>query len=162
MTEAIADADIISTFGKVGRLDLLQRLFDRLYVAPAVYRELLRAEQVGFSWVSAVKQIVEVIPLTESQSHEAANLFGAYPQLGSGEVETFILARNHHLPCLTNDRQAQEVGKTLGIVCLDLEEILWALRVRNVLEPEALGRFIEEIEEKDRTRIKAKEQLLRS
>jgi predicted nucleic acid-binding protein len=45
VTAVIADTDILSTFGKIGRLDLLQRLFQSVYIAPAVYRELLRANR---------------------------------------------------------------------------------------------------------------------
>jgi len=33
---AISDTDILSTFGKIGRVDLLQRLFNEIYVAPAL------------------------------------------------------------------------------------------------------------------------------
>ena len=49
MTTVIADTDILSTFGKIDRLDLLQHLFDSVYIAPAVSRELMRAEGVGFA-----------------------------------------------------------------------------------------------------------------
>lgn len=162
MTGAIADTDVLSTFGKIGRMDLLRLLFEPLYVAPAVYRELLRAEQVGFIWVSRVKQSVELFPLTESQSREAEQLFVSYPQLGYGEVETFVLAQRHRLICLTNDRQAKQVAGDLGLAYLDLEEILWALKARRILITEDLARLIEQIEDKDHTRIKAKDQLLGS
>jgi predicted nucleic acid-binding protein len=40
VTAVIADTDILSTFGKIGRLDLLQLLFDQVYIASAVWREL--------------------------------------------------------------------------------------------------------------------------
>ena len=55
MTAVIADPDILSTFGKVSRLDLLQLLFDKMYIAPAVWRELGRAAQLGFAWVASVQ-----------------------------------------------------------------------------------------------------------
>ena len=38
MTAVIADTDILSTFGKIGQLDLLQLLFDQV-IAPAVWRD---------------------------------------------------------------------------------------------------------------------------
>jgi predicted nucleic acid-binding protein len=41
MTAVIADTDILSTFGKIGRIDLLVLLFHKVYVASAVYHELL-------------------------------------------------------------------------------------------------------------------------
>ena len=37
MTMVISDTDILSTFGKIARVDLLQRLFPHVHVAPAVY-----------------------------------------------------------------------------------------------------------------------------
>ncbi len=49
MTTVISDTDILSTFGKIARVDLLQRLFPHVYVAPAVYRELLRYTTQLFS-----------------------------------------------------------------------------------------------------------------
>ncbi|HXH12592.1 MAG TPA: hypothetical protein VNP04_22840 [Alphaproteobacteria bacterium] len=45
---------------------------------------------------------------------------------------------------------------------LDLEEILRAVKTRQLLTVEALSRVIAEIEEQDRTRITAKEQILGS
>ena len=162
MTAAIADTDILSTFGKVRKTDLLLTLFQKVHVAPAVYRELLKVEQLGFRWGASVKQAVELLPLTESENKEAEQLFTSYPQLRSGEVESFVLAKAHHLLCLTNDRQAKEISNALGLPCLDLEEILRALKVRRILTTEALAQLIEQIEEKDHTRIKAKGQILSS
>lgn len=156
----IADTDILSTFGKVGRIDLLKQLFQKVYVAPAVSRELLQAERGGFIWVTSVRRAIELLPLTASESKECERLFSMYPQLGSGEVESFVLAQVHHLICLTNDRQAKEVGKVLGLPYLDLEEILRALKTRVILTTEALTELIEQIEKKDHTRIRAKEQIL--
>jgi predicted nucleic acid-binding protein len=95
MTAGIADTDILSTFGKVGRLDLLLLLFHKVYIASAVYHELLRAE----------------------------HFFDRYPQLGNGEIESFVLAQSHRLICLTNDRQAKAVARALGLSYLDLEGI---------------------------------------
>jgi len=70
------------------------------------------------------------------------------------------LAQAHHLLCLTNDFQAKKVGKALGLQYLDLEEILRALKVRGILTVDALAELIDQIEEKDHTRIKAKTQIL--
>ena len=58
MTAVIADTDILSTFGKMSRLDLLQSLCDNVYIAPAVWRELGRAAQLGFAWVASVQRTV--------------------------------------------------------------------------------------------------------
>jgi hypothetical protein len=60
-----------------------------------------------------------------------------HPQLGSGEVESFVLAQTHHLLCLTNDRQAKAVAQRLSLLYLDLEEILRALKTKAILATEA-------------------------
>ena len=49
-------------------------------------------------------------------------MLALYPQLGSGELESFGLAQTHHLACLTNDRQAKVVAQALGLSYLDLKE----------------------------------------
>jgi predicted nucleic acid-binding protein len=162
MTTVISDTDILSTFGKIARVDLLQRLFPHVYVGPAVYRELLQAERLGFIWVASTREAVEVLPLTASESQHAERLSRLYPQLGSGEIESFVLAQTHRLLCLTNDRQAKVVASALGLPYLDLEEILRALKTRALLTTEALARVIAEIEEQDHTRIPAKDQILGS
>jgi predicted nucleic acid-binding protein len=160
MTAVIADTDILSTFGKVDRLDLLRQLFQTIYVAPAVYRELLQAERMGVSWVDRVAPAVTILPLTTDESKAVARLVRQYPQLGSGEVESFVLAQGHRLLCLTNDRQAKAIAHRLGLSYLDLEEILRALKTKTILTTEALAALIDQIEQEDRTRIKAKTDIL--
>jgi predicted nucleic acid-binding protein len=160
VTAVIADTDILSTFGKIGRLDLLQLLFDQVYIAPAVARELGRATQLGFTWVTSVQRTVLLLPLTANESGAVERLTSLYPQLGSGEIESFVLAQTHHLACLTNDRQAKVVAQALGLSYLDLEDLLRAFKTRKFLTAAALTALIAQIEEHDRTHIKAKAQIL--
>lgn len=162
MKTAISDTDILSAFGKIGRIDLLQCLFTKIYVAPAVFRELMKVDQMGLTWVAPVKEAVESIPLSESHIKEVENLVTTYPQLGSGEIETFVLAKAQHIICLTNDRQAKKVCQTLGLPYLDLEEILRAIKIKGILSPKALEEVIDQIEEQDHTRIRAKINILQS
>ena len=160
MTAVIADTDILSTFGKISRLDLLQSLFDNVYIAPAVWRELGRAAQLGFAWVASVQRAILLLPLTADESKAVERLASLYPQLGSGEIESFVLAQTRHLACLTNDRQAKVVAQALGLLYLDLEELLRAFKTRKLLTTAALTALIAQIEEHDRTHIKAKAQIL--
>ncbi len=161
MSTVISDTDILSTFGKIGRVGLLQRLFHEIYVAPAVYQELLRVEQLGLAWLTTVIETIKPLLLTEREIKEVEHLVTSYPQLGSGEIETFVLANVHHLICLTNDRQAKRVCQSLGLSYLDLEEILRALKIKGIMTVEGLAEVIDQIEEKDHTHIKAKKQILR-
>ena len=160
MTAVIADTDILSTFGKIRRLDLLQSLFDNVYIAPAVWRELGHATQLGFTWVASVQRAVLLLPLTANESGAVERLTSLYPQVGSGELESFVLAQTHHLACLTNDRQAKVVVSALGLSYLDLEDLLRAFKTRKLLTTAALTALIAQIEEHDHTHIKAKAQIL--
>ena len=161
MTAAIADTDILSTFGKLGRIDLLHKLFSTIQVAPAVYRELGTAERLGFPWIGIVRQAVELLPLTKNDIEEVEHLAGSYPQLGSGEIETLVLANAHHLLCLTNDRQAKAACRTRNCAYLDLEDLLRAFKFKGILTVAALQHLMEQIEAEDRTHIKAKDQILK-
>ncbi len=84
-----------------------------------------------------------------------------HPQLGSGEIETLVLASTHQLLCLTNDRQAKAVCRILNRAYLDLEDLLRTFKIKGILTIAALKQLIEQIEEKDRTLIKAKDQILK-
>jgi predicted nucleic acid-binding protein len=126
----------------------------------AVWRELLRAAQLGFVWVVSVQRAVVLLPLTTDESREVERLVSLYPQLGSGELESFVLAQTHHLACLTNNRQAKVVASALGLSYLDLEDLLRVFKTRKLLTTAALTALIAQIEEQDRTHIKAKAQIL--
>ena len=160
MKTAISDTDILSAFGKIGRIDLLRRLFTKIHIAPSVIRELMKVEQMGLTWIVPVREAVELLPLTEGQNKEAESLVITNPQLGIGEIESFVLAKAHHLICLTNDRQAKRGCQALEVPCLDLEEILRALKIKDILPSKVLEEVIDQIEEKDHTRIKAKKHIL--
>jgi hypothetical protein len=47
MTAVIADTDILSTFGKVGRLDLLLSLFHKVYIRLLKRRKMLAIEALA-------------------------------------------------------------------------------------------------------------------
>ena len=160
MTAVIADTDILSTFGKVDGIGALRQLFETIYLAPAVYQELLQAERMGFAWVSHITQIADILPLTIEENRSVEQLVHQYPQLGSGEVESFVLAESRRLLCLTNDRRAKIVASGMGLSYLDLEEILRALKTQGILTTDELAALIDRIEREDRTRIKAKDDIL--
>lgn len=47
---AILDCDILSTFAKIDRIDLLEKLFSKLQMPYAVYVELVNAKTLGFGF----------------------------------------------------------------------------------------------------------------
>ena len=55
--------NILSTFARVGAIDLLRRLCksDRLHLTPATFNELRRAVEVGFVSKERVRQLLRLI-----------------------------------------------------------------------------------------------------
>jgi predicted nucleic acid-binding protein len=160
VTPAISDTDILSTFGKIGRIDLLLLLFSRIHVSPAVYQELARVDAMGFSWASRVRIVVDLLPVEEPNLEDVERLSISFSQLGRGEIETFVLAAAHKLICLTNDRQAQKLAKSLSLQSLDLEDILRAIKTKGFMSKTEVKELLELIETRDHTRIKAKHHIL--
>ena len=63
---------------------------------------------------------------------------------------------------LTNDRKAKRACEQIGVTFLDLEELLRALKLRDILSDAQLEELIQKIEKRDRTIIKAKDEILKS
>jgi len=62
----IFDTDILSMLGKIGRADLLRKLFPKasFMITLEVYNELLRAKEEGYNFVDDIlEQGFEVVPL---------------------------------------------------------------------------------------------------
>jgi len=56
----VSDSDILSMFGKVGAVQHLKRLFEEIYIPPAVYEELRRAKEIGFDFVDELIDNVRI------------------------------------------------------------------------------------------------------
>lgn len=161
MTRAIADTDILSAFGKVEKVEILDSLFDEIFIAPAVFEELLQAQRAGFTFVEDAIKAAKLIPL-DSELEERMRRFSLlYPQLGRGETESIALAVSEKLVVLTNDKQAKRICEVNSVFFMDLEEILRALKVKGILNREGLKQLMEAMEREDRTIIKAKDRILR-
>ena len=61
---------------------------------------------------------------------------------------------------LTNDRYVKNYCRENRIEFLDMEEILRAMKLRKILKREELRTLIEDIEKKDHTIVKSKEEIL--
>ena len=161
MTRAIADTDILSAFGKVGKVELLGSLFDAICIVPAVFEELLEAQRAGLTFVDDAFKSIKLMSLNTELEAKVRRFSLDYPQLGRGEIESIALAVSEKSVVLTNDKQAKTVCQANSIFFMDLEEILRALKVKGILDREGLKQLIEEIEREDRIIIKAKERILR-
>ncbi|NQE52190.1 hypothetical protein C5S29_01255, partial [ANME-1 cluster archaeon GoMg3.2] len=92
----IFDTDILSMLGKIGRADLLRKLFSEtsIIITFEVYNELLRAKEAGYDFVDDIlEQGFKVI-------HLDSELINAYEQkkaklrnIHAGELTSILLCK---------------------------------------------------------------------
>ncbi|MCZ7391779.1 MAG: hypothetical protein ABOK23_11765 [Candidatus Methanoperedens sp.] len=155
-----ADTDILSAFAKAGAIKYLKQLCADLKISPAIYEELVRAKHAGYSFVYEIITNVEIILLTEEEYKSFKNLLESRKDLHEGECQLIVLCTSRNGILLTNDKAVKKYCNKNNIDFLDLEEILRALKLRKILKHEKLKKLIEDIEKKDLTIIKSKEDIL--
>ncbi|WP_295103031.1 hypothetical protein [uncultured Candidatus Kuenenia sp.] len=70
----IFDTDILSTFAKINRLDLIKKLFGTIYITPMIKEELLAPLEYGYKFPLQILNDSTVIMPTEGDLRLYANL----------------------------------------------------------------------------------------
>jgi len=81
--------------------------------------------------------------------------------LHEGECQLLALCKSRKVVLITNDKVVKNHCNENNTYFLDLEDALRALKLKKILNYEELKNLIEDIEKKDRTIIKAKENILK-
>lgn len=155
-----ADTDILSAFAKADAIKYLKELCTTLNISPSIYEELMRAKRSGYSFVDEILLNAEITLLQEKEFKEFQGLVESEPQLHEGECQLLALCKSRGGILLTNDKLVKKYCNRNGIAFLDLEEILRAMNLKNILKREELKKVILDIEKKDWTTIKAKDDIL--
>jgi predicted nucleic acid-binding protein len=160
----VFDTDILSTFGKIKRLDLLSVLFPNtgFFIPHSVYNELFKARERGYEFVDYVIEsgILEVIPLNKEELEFLSRLKEERISLGLGELEGVSICKHRKYILVTNDIPAKKVCDQYGIEFVDLSVILKSLLIAEVLTDDELKALIDEIERKDKVVIKDRDDIL--
>lgn len=162
----IADTNILSTFARIGRLDLLFAVAETevLYLPPAVIREIEIGLRRGRGFLQPIVDELtgggfKPLDLTAEENTLASTL---PPSLNSGERECIALCAKRSGKLLTNDKRARNYCQANRIPCLDLKLILRRLwQANHSTKPEVLN-LITEIEQGEPGMvIKGKEDIFR-
>lgn len=138
---------VLSNFSLVGRLDILQKLFGKVYVTHEVREEVLRGIEEGYAFLERVETELGVgadawLELVGFDNPEEEQSFREYTRkLGYGEASCLALARHRGWLVLTDDRAARktlrgenrEATGTFGILKLAVESGLLTLEEGNIL-----------------------------
>lgn len=111
---------------RIGLLSLLPRLFDRVYVPPAVISEATQDSSRPGGQV--IRQALIGGLLVEKQVTSSPELAGLTQMLDEGEAEVLTLARELQLPVLIDERKGRRVAARIGIAVIGTGAVLIAAK----------------------------------
>ncbi|MFQ6057854.1 MAG: DUF3368 domain-containing protein [Anaerolineae bacterium] len=149
----VVNNTVLSNFCLVGRLDLLQALFSKVYITYEVREEVLRGIDEGYAFMERAEGEIGIgkeawLELVGFESPAEEQSFRDFTRrLGYGEASCLAIAQHRGWLVLTDDLAARralrqvglEVTGTLGILRLAVERGLLSLAEGN----ELLRRMIE-------------------
>ena len=148
----VADADILSIFAKIKRLDILDRLFKEIIIPLSVRSELMKGE-INVRGIAST-----AVKLTRD---ELRNLRGAYPNIGRGERECLVISKSRGILLASNDRVVNSLCRTEGIEYFSLTDLLRFAILRKVITREEARELIKLIEREENTTIKNREEIFK-
>jgi predicted nucleic acid-binding protein len=147
--KVVADTDIISTFAKVNRLDILGELFE-VVIPPSVRSELAK----GRIDTRPLKAAVTKLAKEEMKALKAADV-----RLGRGEKECFVIAKNRAIPLASNDRVVCLLCRKEDVGFFTLPRILRLAILERAITREEAKNLVKEIEHEERTVIRGKDEI---
>ncbi len=117
----VVDNTVLSNFCRVGRLDLLNAIFDKVYVTYEVREEALRGLEEGYDFLEQAANEIGADPtawleLTGFKSRAEEDAFRKFTKtLGYGEASCLALAQSRGWLILTDDLQARRLARRLGL-----------------------------------------------
>ena len=150
--KVVLDTDILSTFARVKRLDVLNRLFEKAILPASVMSELKRAEiRIG-------DLHSEVAKLTRD---ELLALKGMDVRLGRGERECLAIAEHRDFLMASNDRIVHSICEKEGVDYLNLPRLVRFAILKKVVSREEAKHLINLIEHEENTIIVGKDQIFK-
>jgi len=157
---AIIDCDILSTFAKIDRIELLEKLFSKLQMPDAVYVELVKAKTLGFEFPDNVfESKIELTTLKQDEFKDFEK-FIRNPSIHPGEAEGMSIAKNRSAIFLTNDKKVVRLCEKNNILVLDLKDVLRQIAREKLVDKGKMLQILKDIETKDYTVIKEKDEIL--
>lgn len=162
----LIDTNILSTFAKIDRLELLFRVFNQktLYISPNVFQELKDARDKRYDFVELIFELlqskkVKLLPLEED---EYMLMLELPKYFGKGELDSIAICTRRNYILLSNERKVIKFCEENEIDHFDLNGILNALWMFDIVSQEDVVQIINEMEEKDNLKIVSKEEIFKN
>lgn len=159
----VCDTDILSVFAKVGRLDLLEKVFPdkKLLISESVYDELMVSREKGFGFPERIFDHCKIVGLRESEIEQYRKMKEKpkYFPLSKADLRTLILADSRELPVLSNDKHLLKLAEERKILALDTYDVLRIHLNEETLTGKEVEKVLTEMEEKDNAEFKDREKI---
>lgn len=143
----ISDTTPIISLMKVDRLDLLQQLFDVVYIPMAVYREL--TENEAYPREAKIVQECDFLLVEKVENEKSVAILRNLTGLDAGESEAIILADEKQSDVLLMDEnKGRHVAKKMGIAITGTIGILMQAFDERMLSKEDVEECIEHLKER--------------
>ena len=150
----LLDTDILSTFTKIGRLDLLLDLFGegKVAVTENVISEINMVVETGLNIHEQVINLIEKGRIgIISTTRDDYTLMEKLPDfMGAGERDSFAVCINKKFVLVTDDRKVIKLSRKMNVEVISLHMILRALWVLKVCSKDDVREISGSIIEKDR------------
>ena len=118
MQSIVSDTTTLIILGKLGRYDLLENLFSKIYIPQEVMREISIKSD-------GVYEEIEKNSLFETQKITDMALFTLLEGiLDKGESQAIVLAKELNLMLLIDEKKGREIAKSMGLEIIGLLGIL--------------------------------------
>jgi len=154
----IIDVYILSTFAKMGELDLLIQLFSprKMKITSKIQNELSVPMDYGYSFPKTIFGKIETL-FPGPEDCAGFDQFQLRQKLGSGEMEAIMICKTKQLPFCTNDTQAQNIAREFGIEVISLQAVLKALWKKKLRKKSEVRNLIDQMKLVDNLYIKGEE-----
>ncbi len=158
----ILDTDFLSSFLKIGKLNLVKDFFnvEFLHIPVGVLREISAT-----SLMNEFLEINYIKTVQVSQKHFGILKAEEFDRLGSGEKECMALCKQYPNSLLfISDNKARKVAMKNGIVVLNISGFLLACKKTMFLETNEIATIMNDLKQKDYYEFSAveKKELLKS
>jgi len=151
----ILDCNLISSFAKINRIDLLEKLFPdaRLVITASVYNELLKTKEYGFDFSDEIIQSdIGLINIRKEERSVFEDFLQDY-RIHLGEAEGIAIAKCRDGVFMTNDSRAVRFCEEKGVMVLNLKDVLRKIAADEMVNKDEMLKLIKGIENEDRTFI---------
>jgi len=161
----LCDTNILSSFARVGALDLLFKLFPQHQFAlpQAVHKEIAEAVRLNFTFLDSVLALTDagrilILSLVREEEEDMMNLPKSF---GPGESEAVAICARRGAIFLSNDKSVKNYCQTHGIEIYDLPALLRALWKSKVISRQRAQKIVNDMERLEGMVFKSKDRIFK-